>query len=107
MKADKTIFHRQVAEELLARYQSNSQPEGWREIVAWHWEQAGAYAEAADVAIERAETYVAKLAFGAARHWAEHILELLERLDPLERRMYELRTYALALAVLEFGGQYR
>jgi tetratricopeptide (TPR) repeat protein len=101
-------FHRRVAGELAARYaRSDHAPEGWREIMAWHWEQAGAFAEAADAAIEAAEARAARLDFTAARHWAERTLELIERLDPIERRVYELRAYALALAVLEFGGQYR
>src|SRR5919205_966749 len=41
------------------------------------------------------------------RRWAERTLTLIERLDPAQRQRYDLRAYALALAVLEFGGQYR
>src|SRR5262249_54031780 len=101
-------FHRRVAEELAARYSTSDQaPQGWRETMAWHWEQAGAFAEAADATLEIAEAHVTRLDFASARRWAERTLTLIERLDQIERRIYELRAYALALAVLEFGGQYR
>jgi tetratricopeptide (TPR) repeat protein len=103
-----TAFHRRVAETLAMHYASNDRaPEGWRETLAWHWEQAGALSEAAAAALEVAEARVARLDFTAARQWAEHTLELIERLTPAVRRAYELRAYALALAVLEFGGQFR
>jgi tetratricopeptide (TPR) repeat protein len=106
---DATVaFHRRVAEELASRYATSERaPEGWREAMAWHWEQAGALAEASDAALEVAEARVSRLDFTAARQWAERTLELIERLELVERRAYELRAYALALAVLEFGGQYR
>lgn len=108
MTEDNFAFHRHVAEELAAHYATSERaPEGWREITAWHWEQAGAFAEAADAALEVAEARVSRLDFTAARQWTERSLDLLERIDPLERRMYELRAYALALAVLEFSGLYR
>jgi tetratricopeptide (TPR) repeat protein len=101
-------FHRRAAEELAAHYTANERaPEGWREIMAWHWEQAGALPEATDAAMEVAESRITRLDFIAARQWVERTLALIERLEPVERRMYELRAYALALAVLEFGGQYR
>ena len=48
-----------------------------------------------------------RLDFSSARRWAERTLTLIERLDRAERQRYDLRAYALALAVLEFGGQYR
>jgi tetratricopeptide (TPR) repeat protein len=105
---DNIAFHRRVAEELGARYSVSDQaPQGWRETLAWHWEQAGAFAEAADATLEIAEAQVTRLDFASARRWAERTLTLIERLDQIERRIYELRAYALALAVLEFGGQYR
>jgi tetratricopeptide (TPR) repeat protein len=108
MTEDSNTFHRQVAEQMAARYAANDRaPEGWREIVAWHWEQAGALAEATDATLEVAEARVARLDFAAGRQWVERTLDLIERLDPVERRIYELRAYGLALAVLEFGGQYR
>src|SRR4029079_5963209 len=101
-------FHRRVAEKLAASYAASDRaPEGWREVVAWHWEQAGALAEAANAALEVAELRVTRLDVTAARQWAERTLALLDRLDPAQQRAYELRAYALALAVLEFGGQYR
>lgn len=105
---DIQAFHRRTAEELASLYSTSEQPpEGWRETLAWHWEQAGAYGEAIDAALEVAEMRVAELAFMEARRWAEHVLVLLDRLDQLERRAYEMRAYALTIAVLEFGGQYR
>lgn len=101
-------FHRHTAEELTTRYVgAEGAPEGWRETAAWHWAQAGAYAEAADAALEVAQEHITRLDFTAARRWAERTLELLERLSPVERRLYDLRAYGVALAVLEFGGQYR
>jgi hypothetical protein len=101
-------FHRRVAEELTRRYGKSEQaPPDWRETLAWHWEQAGAYAEAADATLEIAEARMTHLDFSSARRWAERTLTLIERLDRTERQRYDLRAYALALAVLEFGGQYR
>lgn len=105
---DSATFHRKIAEELRARYgRSDRDPEGWRETMAWHWEQAGAYVDAVGAALEVAEASAARLDFTAARVWTRRALELLERLDAPTRQGFELRTYALALAVLEFGGQYR
>ncbi|HEX9370655.1 MAG TPA: tetratricopeptide repeat protein [Roseiflexaceae bacterium] len=105
---DASAFHRRVAEELVARYGASGQaPQDWREALAWHWEQAGAYAEAAEAALEIAEARMTRLNFTSARRWAERTLSLIERLDAAQRRIYDLRAYALALAVLEFGGQYR
>ncbi len=101
-------FHRRVAEELTRRYDKREQaPADWRETLAWHWEQAGAYAEAANSTLEIAEARMSRLDFTSARRWAERTLTLIERLDGAERQRYDLRAYALALAVLEFGGQYR
>jgi tetratricopeptide (TPR) repeat protein len=101
-------FHRRVAEELTRRYgKSEQSPPEWRETLAWHWEQAGAYAQAADATLEIAEARMTRLDFSSARRWAERTLTLIERLDSMERQRYDLRAYALALAVLEFGGQYR
>jgi tetratricopeptide (TPR) repeat protein len=105
---DSQAFHRRVAEELAARYGGHEQaPQDWREIQAWHWEQAGAYAEAAEASLEIAEARMTRLDFASARRWAERTLTQIERLVPEQRRIYDLRAYALALAVLEFGGQYR
>ena len=103
-----TEFHRRVAEELTQRYDKREQaPADWRETLAWHWEQARAYAKAADSTLEIAEARMTRLDFSSARRWAERTLALIERLDGAERQRYDLRAYALALAVLEFGGQYR
>jgi tetratricopeptide (TPR) repeat protein len=105
---DAATFHCEVAEALQARYGGSQRaPEGWREVQAWHWEQAGAYPEAAGVALEVAEGYVGRLDFIGARLWARRTLELLERLDAATRTRFDPRACALALAVLEFGGQYR
>src|SRR5512145_3249009 len=108
MAKDNITFHHHIAAELTARYGTDERaPVGWRETLAWHWEQAGAFAKAADVALEIAETRMTHLDFTIALQWAERTLTLLERLDPLDLRTYELRAYTLTLAVLEFGGQYR
>jgi len=105
---DLTEFHRRVAEELTRRYDKREQaPPDWRETLAWHWEQAGMYAEAAESTLDIAEARMSRLDFTSARRWAERTLTLIERLDGTERQHYDLRAYALALAVLEFGGQYR
>lgn len=103
-----SAFHRRVAEELGARYRDEEHaPEGWREIQTWHWEQAGVYTSATETALAITEMRMARLDFGGARHWTERVLTLLERIAVEERHPYELRACALALAVLEFGGQYR
>jgi tetratricopeptide (TPR) repeat protein len=103
-----TDFHRRVAEELTRRYgTSEHAPLEWRETLAWHWEQAGAYGQAADATLEIAEARMTRLDFSSARRWAERTLTLIDRLSQDERQHYDLRAYALALAVLEFGGQYR
>lgn len=105
---DPKLFHRRVAEELLARYGASQQaPQDWHQTLAWHWEQAGAYAEAADATLKIAEAQMTRLDFASARRWVERALMLIERLDQVESRRYDLRAYALAMTVLEFGGQYR
>lgn len=101
-------FHRAVAAELSARYGDESQaPPGWREALAWHYEQAGALAEATEAVLQIAEAHMTRLDFTSARRWAERALALIERLNTVQRHMYDLRAFALALAILEFGGQYR
>ena len=108
MPESTTQFHRRVASAMTEHYASDVQaPSGWRETVAWHWAQGGAFAEAADNAIQVAEARIAQLDFAAARRWAERTLEYLERMSLEQRRVYQLRAYAVALAVLEFGGHYR
>ncbi len=108
MTMDTRAFHQRTAEALAALYTNRDQaPEGWREILAWHWEQAGAYGEAVDAALEVAEMRVSELAFTEALRWVERVLALLDRLSNLERRAYEMRAYSLTIMVLEFGGQYR
>lgn len=105
---DAQAFHRTTAEELARRYAAREDaPEGWRETLTWHWEQAGAYQEALIAALDVTEARVSELAFADARRWAERVLMLLDRLDNSERRRYEMRAYALTISVLEFGGQYR
>ncbi|HWQ15795.1 MAG TPA: hypothetical protein VNL77_23540, partial [Roseiflexaceae bacterium] len=106
--SDNPSFHRTVAEELTARYGGSERaPQGWRETQTWHWEQAGAFAEAADSALDVAEQRVTRMDFVGARQWAERALALIERLPLEQQRAYEMRAYTLTLAVLEFGGQFR
>lgn len=108
MRDEIVAFHRQVAQTLANNYKANDQaPEGWRETLVWHWEQAGAHPEVAALSLEIAEERIARLEFSAARQWAERTLESIEKLSPAQRRSYEMRAYGLAFAVLEFGGQYR
>src|SRR5262249_7747354 len=103
-----TLFHRRVAEELIARYGANQQaPQDWHETLAWHWEQAGAYAEAAEATLKIAEARMTRLDFASARRWVERALMLIERVDPAQSKNYDLRAFALAMTVLEFGGQFR
>lgn len=105
---DNAIFHRRTAEALIQRYGSSPQPpQEWREALAWHWEQAGAFAEAVEAILNIAEARMTRLDFTSARRWAERALTLIERLDDDQRHAYDLQAYALALAILEFGGQYR
>ncbi|MCU0494861.1 MAG: tetratricopeptide repeat protein, partial [Chloroflexaceae bacterium] len=105
---DSHQFHRTIATQLGRLYGgAEPGPEGWREAVAWHWEQAGAYREALEQALLVAETSVSELAFGEARRWTEKSLALLNRLADTERQPFAMRAYALTVAVLEFGGQYR
>lgn len=107
-RMDVQEFHRRTAEGLAGIYaNSEHPPDGWRETLAWHWEQAGAYGEAVDAVLEVIEQRVAELAFTEARRWVEQALSLLDRLDSLERRAYEMRVYALTIVVLDFSGQYR
>jgi tetratricopeptide (TPR) repeat protein len=102
------LFHRRTAEELSTRYEANDQaPDGWREAAVWHWEQADHPAEVARLALEVVEVRVTRLDFVAARQWAERALTAIGHL-PVEMQVgFELRACTLALAVLEFGGQYR
>lgn len=101
-------FHRQIAREMETRYAESAQaPEGWREIQIWHYERAGDYAWAVVGALALAEQHVTRTDFFHARQWVERALALIDRLPVEEQRAYQVQTYALALAVLEFGGQYR
>ncbi len=105
---DTQDFHRTTAETMLRLYATTDHPpEGWREILVWHWEQAGAYRQAIDTALEVTESRVTELGVTDARRWTERVLTLLDRLDSYERRNYEMRAYALTISVLEFAGQYR
>ncbi|KAB8142050.1 tetratricopeptide repeat protein [Chloroflexia bacterium SDU3-3] len=106
MSDDGAVFHRKVAREMMARYAVDAHaPAGWRETLVWHWVQAGEFGAAVDGAIAVAEAMIAQLDFASARRWVERALEYMEKLQ--KRRAYELRAYSAALAVLEFGGQYR
>ena len=105
---DLTTFHRRVAEELRARYSPSQQaPQDWEETLAWHWEQAGAFAEAAEATLNIAEARMTRLDFASARRWVERGLMLIEHLNHEQAQQHDLRAYALAMTVLEFGGQYR
>jgi tetratricopeptide (TPR) repeat protein len=105
-------FHQRTAEELQNLYSEREDaPEGWQGALMWHWEQAGVYKEAMNVALDMAQTYISKLSFPEARRWVERSLSLLDRLPDQDRLSYglsyEVRAYALIIAVLEFEGQFR
>lgn len=109
---DTQTFHRQTAEQLQAFYaEREDAPEGWRGALMWHMEQAGLYGEAMGIALDVAQQYISNLSFGEARRWVERSLRLLDQLPDLERvsygLTYEVRAYALIIAVLEFEGQFR
>jgi tetratricopeptide (TPR) repeat protein len=109
---DTLSFHQRTAEELHSLYanQENA-PEGWQGALMWHWEQAKMYKEAMNVALGVAQNHISDLAFNEARRWIERSLSLLDRLPDNERLSYglsyEVRAYALIIAVLEFEGQFR
>lgn len=101
-------YHRDVAGELVARYTAHPQPpEGWRETAVWHLEQSGELGEAARLSLEIVEARIAQLDFAAARSWVERALTAIGHLPMSIQLVFELRACTLALAVLEFGGQYR
>jgi tetratricopeptide (TPR) repeat protein len=109
---DIASFHKQTAEHLQAFYgEQEDAPQGWLEALMWHWEQAGKYGEALNVALAGAERYIAELNFTEARRWIERSFALLDRLPDADRLSYgfgyEARYYALIIAVLEFEGQFR
>ena len=108
MNEDSQTFHRHIATELIARYDSNPQaPDGWRESAVWHLEQASDRAGAAQLALEVVEARITKLDFIAARAWVERALTAIGHLPRHSQLTFELQACTLALAVLEFGGQYR
>ncbi len=102
------VFHRRIADAMRERYQNTPQePVGWRETVVWHLEQAGDLNQGAALALDVVEARVTRLDFSGARQWAEQALTMIGRLPAEDQAGYELRACTLALAVLEFGGQYR
>jgi len=109
---DVQSFHRQTADRLNEFYANQEDaPEGWQSALMWHWEQAGQYGEAMNIALEMAQDFASSLDFAESRLWVERSLKLLDRLPDLERLSYglhyEMRSYALIIAVLEFEGQFR
>lgn len=108
MEREPQTFHKHTAEALQRLYaDSETRPEGWHGALMWHWEQAREYGEAMSVALEIAQTHIECLDFLEARRWIDRSLSLLEKLDPDERLTYEMRVYAIKVAVLEFEGQFR
>jgi tetratricopeptide (TPR) repeat protein len=108
---DAQTFHRQTAEQMKALYtEREPEPEGWREILMWHWEQAHAYDEAIRVALEVAEGYISELAFSDANRWTDRVLTILDSQQDGLGDQYaplSMHTYTLIIAILEFNGQYR
>lgn len=109
---DEIAFHRHTAEQLQTLYSEREEaPEGWNGALMWHWEQAGEFGEAMNVALQVAHERIRNLAFTEARRWIERSLALLDRMPGLKRLSYglsyEMRAYALIVSVLEFEGQFR
>jgi tetratricopeptide (TPR) repeat protein len=105
---DPATFHRHTAKSLMQRYADSAQaPESWRETTVWHWELGEGFEEAASLALEVVEVRITRIDFPGARVWVERALTNIGRLPAEQQLGYELRACTLALAVLEFGGQYR
>lgn len=109
---DTKTFHRNTAAQLRSFYaERDDAPDGWHSALMWHLEQSGEHGDAMDVALNVAEKHIENLSFSDARRWIERSLALLDRLPDLERVSYglgyEVRAYALIIAVLEFEGQFR
>jgi tetratricopeptide (TPR) repeat protein len=109
---DPTGFHRETAEQLKALYETTEEiPAGLPETLMWHWEQAGKFGEALEVALAVAEQRIQELNFSEARRWIERSFALLDNLPDVDRLSYgftyEARYYALTIAILEFEGQFR
>jgi tetratricopeptide (TPR) repeat protein len=105
-------FHQQTAETLQTFYATDEEaPEGWQHALMWHWEQAGQCGKSMNVALDVAHNKIQDLRFTEARQWIEQSLALLDRMPASERAsfglQYEMRAYALIVAVLEFEGQFR
>ncbi|GAB4124277.1 MAG: hypothetical protein Fur005_38670 [Roseiflexaceae bacterium] len=101
-------FHRSVAEALETRYAHVVRPpDGWRETIVWHWEQAEGFDQASHHALIVVEERITQLDFAEARRWVERALTTIGRLSAEGQFGYELRACTLALSVLEFAGQYR
>jgi tetratricopeptide (TPR) repeat protein len=108
MSDDDVQFHHSTAAELLRRYTGRDEPPAeLSQVLAWHYRQAHAYAEAADWSLATAEALATQMDFGGAQRWCERALEDLVHVEERTRAQPLMRAYALAIAVLEFGGQYR
>jgi tetratricopeptide (TPR) repeat protein len=105
---DNITFHRNTADELTRRYPAGgNEPAELAQVLAWHYQQAAAYLEAAEWSLEAAERLATQMDFGGAQRWCERALEHLSHVEEQARARQLMRAYALALAVLEFGGQHR
>ncbi len=104
-------FHRHTAEQLKTRYSDiEDAPEGWQEVLIWHWEQAEAYQEAIQAALEMVEGHIAALAFAEASRWSERVLAILDAHQEAlghHHALLRIHAYTLVIAILEFNGQYR
>lgn len=105
---EKQGFHEQVAETIRAFYaEQEGAPEGWQGVLMWHWIQAGKYEEAIRVALTLAQHHIRSLDFSEARQWIEQALGMLGNIPNTVRTRYEIQTYVLTVAVLEFEGKFR
>lgn len=104
-------FHRQTAETLTNTYATHeSPPDGWRDVVLWHWEQSGEYVHAVRVALQSVELSLEIRGFHEASRWMGRVIGLLEtHTEALGDQHIPLRlhAYTLFVSILEFHGQYR
>jgi tetratricopeptide (TPR) repeat protein len=105
---DNISFHQRTADELARRYgEATSPPAELAQVLAWHLQQADDFAASAEWALQAAEGLVTQLDFAGAQRWCERALELLNRVPEGQHNRALIRAYALAVMVLEFGGQHR
>src|SRR6185369_1684491 len=77
---DVAAFHRSVAKDLEHFYPEGKRPDGFHGVLAWHWQQAGEWRQAAIAALSLAEELIQIQDLGQAQRWSERALEFLDRM---------------------------